>query len=98
MGLLFQSNEPQDLVAVVEEVAKRVEHLGLRDAQGLSDVEDRFAALVQRNDVANRHTQAVDHRFAPADAFEAHDVWVLGLNNLGHAASSTVGRSSLWEE
>jgi hypothetical protein len=53
MGLLFRGDEREDFVAMIEEIAERVEDLSLGDTERLGDLEDRFAAPVQRNDVAN---------------------------------------------
>jgi hypothetical protein len=51
MGLLFLGDEREDFVPMVGEVAEGVEDLGLGDAQRLGDLQDRFAAPVQRNPV-----------------------------------------------
>ena len=88
MGLLFLGDEREDLVAVVEEVAQGVEDLGLGDAQRLGDLQDGFAAAVQRDHVADGHAPPVDHGLAAADAREPDDVRMLGLDDLGHAAAS----------
>jgi hypothetical protein len=88
MGLLFLGDEREDFVAMIEEVTKRVEDLGLGDAQSLGDIENRFAALMQRDHVTDTHAQSVDHRLAAADAFEPDYVGVLGLHGFGHADSS----------
>src|SRR5262245_8475530 len=73
MGLLFLGDQPEDFVAMVEEVAERVEDLGLGDAQRLGDLQDRFAAPVQRDHVADGHPQPVDDGLAPANVREPHD-------------------------
>jgi hypothetical protein len=88
MGLLFLSDEREDFVAMVEEVAERVEDLGLGDAQRLGDLQDGFAAPVQRDHVADGHPQPVDYGFAAADAFQPDDVRMLGLDGFGHALAS----------
>src|SRR5437879_3020532 len=85
MGLLFLSDERQDLVAMVEEVAKRVEDLSLAYAQGLGDIENRFTALMQRDHMTNGYAQPIDHRLAAADALQPDNVGVLGLHGFGHA-------------
>jgi hypothetical protein len=88
MGLLFPGDEREDFVAMIEEVTERVEDLSLGDAQGLGDIEDRFAALMQRDHVTDCHAQPVDHRLAAADAFQTDNVGVLGLHGFGHADCS----------
>src|SRR5436305_14183105 len=88
MGLLFLGDQREDFVAVVEEVAQRVEDLGLGDAQRLGDLHGRLAEPVQRDDMANRHAQAVDDGFAAADAFQQDDVLVFGFDSLGQALAS----------
>src|SRR5262245_19637352 len=88
MGLLFLGDQREDLVAVVEEVAQRVEDLGLGDAQRLGDLQDRFALPVQRDHVTDRHPQPVDHGFAAADPFDSDDVGVTRLDGLGPGLAS----------
>lgn len=88
MGLLFLGDQREDFVAVVEEVAQRVEDLGLGDAQRLGDLQGRLAEPVQRDDMADRHPQPVDHGFAAADAFQPNDVRVLSPDGLGYALAS----------
>jgi len=88
MGLLFLGDEREDFVAMIEEVAKRVEDLSFAYAQCLGDVENRFAALTQRDHVTNGHAQPVDHRLAAADAFQPDNVGVVRLHGFGHADSS----------
>jgi len=88
MGLLFLGDEREDFVAMIEEVAKRVEDLSLGYAQGLGDIENRFAALMQRDHVTNGYAQPVDHRLAATDAFQPDNVGVLSLHGFGHADSS----------
>jgi hypothetical protein len=88
MGLLFLGDEREDFVAMVEEVAQGVEDLGLGNAEGLGNLQDRFAAPVQRGHVADGHPQAVDDGLAAANAWEADDVRVLGLDGLGLAFAS----------
>ena len=39
---------------------------------------------MKRDDVSNRYTQAVNHRLAPADAFESDNMRVIGLHCLRH--------------
>jgi hypothetical protein len=79
MGLLFLGDQGQDFVAMVEEIAQRVEHLRLGYVQGLGDFDNRFPALMQCHNVADGHPQSVDHRLSAADATEANDVWMFGL-------------------
>ena len=64
---------------MIEEVAEGVENLGFGDARRLGDLQDRFAAPVERDHVADGHAQAVNHWLAAADAFEPDDVGVFGL-------------------
>jgi len=85
MGLLFPGDQREDFVAMIEEVAERVEDLSLGDAQDLGDIENRFAALMQRDHVTDGHAQPIDHRLAAADAFQPDNVGVLGLHDFGHA-------------
>jgi hypothetical protein len=84
MGLFFLGNEREDFIAMVEEITQRVEDLGLGNAQGLGDVEDRFALLMERDHVPDGHAQSINHRLAAADAFQPDDVRVFGLNRFGH--------------
>jgi hypothetical protein len=84
MGLLFLGNERQNLVPMVEEVTEGVEDLGFRDPQGLGDLEDRLATPVQRNYLTHSYPQPIDHRLATADVRDAHDMWMLGFDHLGH--------------
>jgi hypothetical protein len=102
MGLLFLRHERQNLLAMVGEVAERVENLGFGDAQGRGNVGNWLPAMVKSRDVTHGHSQAVDYRLAPAQAFEPNDMWVLGLNVLRHPpslirsyfASITIARSA----
>ena len=80
----------EDFVVMVEEVARRVEHLGFGDAQVLGDLYDRFTAPVQRGDVANGNPQPVNNGLAAANAIEANDVGMLRLDALGHPFDSGV--------
>src|SRR6516162_5120511 len=89
MGLFFLGDQRQDFITMVEEITQRVENLRLGDAQRLGDIQDRFALPMQRHDVANGHTQAIDYRLAAADAFEANDMRMFGLHSLWHAHSSS---------
>src|SRR6266536_1405187 len=73
VGLPFLSDQREDFVPVVEEIAEGVEDLSLGDPQRLGDLQDRFAAAVQGGDVADGHAQPVDHGLAAADAFEPDD-------------------------
>jgi hypothetical protein len=84
MGLLFLGNEGENFVAMVEEVAERVENLGLGEAQSLRDVGNGLPTLMEGGDMTNCHAQAVNDRLAAADAWEADDMWVLGLHDFGH--------------
>ena len=88
MGLLFLSDERENLLAMIEEIAEGVEDLGLSDAQCLGDLQDRLALPVQRDHVTNAHAQPVDYRLTAADAFESDNVRMLGLDHLGHALAS----------
>jgi hypothetical protein len=88
MGLLLLSDEVQDFALVVKEIAQRMEHLGLGDPQGLGDVENGIALTVERDYVPDRDTKAVDDWFAAADAFQADDVGMFGLNGSGHGQGS----------
>jgi hypothetical protein len=90
MGLLFQGDQRQDFVTVIEEVTQRVENLSLGDAQRLGDVENRFAPLMQGDNVADGHPQAVNHWLTPANAFEANDVGVFGPYSIGHSDFSAI--------
>jgi hypothetical protein len=54
MRLLFPADSCQNLFAMIEEIAERVENLGLGDVQCLGDLQNRFASLMERNDVTNR--------------------------------------------
>ena len=85
MGLLFLSDERLNFLAVVEVVAQRVEHLGFGQVQGLGNVRDRFAALVQRGHVANRDAQAVNHRLTATNTLVSDDVRMFRLDDVGHA-------------
>lgn len=53
MGLLFLGDERHYFVAMIKEIAQGVEYLGLRNSQGLGDVEDGFAMLVKRDYMAD---------------------------------------------
>jgi hypothetical protein len=88
MGVLFLGDEREDFVAMIEEVAQRVEHLGLGDAQGLGNLENRFTAPVQRRNVPDRHAQPIDHGLTAADALKADDVRVLSSHGFSHARGS----------
>ncbi len=87
MGGFFLGDQGPNFVAMVAVIAERVEHLRVGDAQGLRDVVDGLAALVQRGDVAHRHAQAVDHGLAAAYSFEPDDVRVFGFDGFGHACA-----------
>src|SRR6516164_2157645 len=87
MGLLFLRHERQNLLAMVGEIAERVENLGFRDAQGRGNVGYWLPAMVKSCHVTHGHSQAVDYRLAAAQAFEPKDMWVLGLNALRHSRS-----------
>ena len=67
MGLLFPDDEREDFVAMIEEIAERVEDLCLGDAERLGDLEDRVAAPVQRDHLAHGNSQPVDDRLPSAD-------------------------------
>ena len=60
MDQLFVFDQGQDFIAVIKEVTDRVVDLGFRDVQGLGDVGNRFAALLQCDDMTDCHTQAVN--------------------------------------
>jgi hypothetical protein len=63
---LFLGCQRKNLLAMVEEVAKGVENLGLGDAQRLGDLKDGFALPMKRDHVPDGHTQPIDHRLADA--------------------------------
>jgi hypothetical protein len=88
MGLFFLGDEREDFVAMIEEVAQGVEDLSLGEAQGLGDLQDRFALSVERNDVTDANPQAVDDGLAAADAFQPDDVRMFGLDSFWHAPAS----------
>jgi hypothetical protein len=88
MGLLFCGDEPEDFVAVIEEIGERVEDLGFGDVQGVGDFQNRFPAPVQRGHVAHGHSQAINDRFASANAIKANNVGMLRLDGLGHPLAS----------
>jgi hypothetical protein len=88
MGLLFQSDERRDFVAMVEEVTERVENLGLRQSQGLGDLGNRFAKLMERRHVSDSDAQAVNHRLAAANAFQPNDMGTLSLHGVNPGKSS----------
>jgi hypothetical protein len=90
MGLLFLGDEREDFVAMIEEVAEGVENLGLGNAQGLGDLQDRFAAPVQRGHVAHGHSQPINDGLASANAVGANNVRMLRLEGLGHPILSGV--------
>jgi hypothetical protein len=80
---------------MIEEVAQGVKHLRLFEPQGLRNVDDRFATLVQRYHVADGDTQTVDHRLAATDPGYLHDMRMLSFYRFGHRLpSGTVGPSS----
>ena len=84
MGLVFLGDEREDFGAMIEEVAQRVENLGLGDAQVLGDLDDRFAAPVQRSNMACGNSEPVNDVLASANAIEPNDVGMLRLDGLGH--------------
>jgi hypothetical protein len=88
MGLLFLGDQREDFLPMIEEVAERVEDLGLGDAQRFGNFHNRFAVPMQRNDVADSHAQSIYQRLTAADAFETDDVRMLGLDRLGHELTS----------
>ncbi len=90
MGLLFCGDEREDFVAMIEEVAQRVEDLGLGDAQRLGDLQDRFAAPVQRGHVAHGNSQPVNDGLASAYPIKANNVGMLRFDSLGHSFVSEV--------
>jgi hypothetical protein len=57
-----------------------VEDLGLGNPQGLGDLQDRFAAPVQRGHVAHGHAQPINDGLASANAIEANNVAVLRVD------------------
>ena len=77
MGLLFRGDQREDFVAMIEEIAERVEDLCLSDAQRFRDRDDRFATPVQCDDVAHGDSQPVDDRLPSADSIKANDVRML---------------------
>ena len=88
MGLLFLGDEHEDFSAMIEEIAQRVEDLGLGDLQVLGDLQDRFAAPMRRSDMAHGNSQPVNDGLASANAIKANDVGVLRLDRLGHLFDS----------
>jgi len=87
MSKFFLRNQRQDFRAMIEEITEGVKDLRFRDAQRLSNVEDRLAALMQRNNVPDGDAQPVNDRLAPAHAFKPDDVRIFGFRCLGHADS-----------
>jgi hypothetical protein len=88
MGLFFLGDEREDFVAMIEEVAQGVEDLSLGQAQGLGDLQDRFATPMKRDDVTDGYLQAVDHGLAAADAFQPDDVRMPSFDSFCHALAS----------
>src|SRR6516165_1853069 len=88
MGEFFLGDERQNLLAMIEEVAQRVEDLRLGYAKCLGNLQDRFPLSMQRGDVPNGHAQPVDHRLAPTDIRQALDMRMLCLDRFGHASTS----------
>jgi hypothetical protein len=66
MGLLFLSHQRGDLIAAVEKVTQRVEHLGLGQSQGRGDLGNRFPANVKG-------------RSGPRQPSEAFGLWRLSI-------------------
>jgi hypothetical protein len=88
MGQLILSNQGQDFVAMIEKVTEGMVDLSFRDSQALGYFGNGFALAVQRDDMAHRHSQTVDHWFPAADAFKANDVRMIGFQKVGHATFS----------
>jgi hypothetical protein len=84
MGFLFSGNQRGDLVPVVEEVAEGVKDLGLGEVQGFRHLMDGFTAQVQRGHMPHGDPQTVDDGFASANAFQANDVRMFGLDDRSH--------------
>jgi len=90
MGLLFLGDEREDFVAMIEEVAQRMEDLCLGDTQRLGNLQDRFAAPVQRDHVADGNAQPVNDGLTSAYSIEANNMGMLRLDGLGHPFVSGV--------
>jgi hypothetical protein len=84
MGLFFQGDQRQNLVAVIKKVTERVENLRLAEVQVLRDFMDTLAALIQRDYVPDGHAQAIDYGFASTKAFDSNNVRGFSLQNIGH--------------
>jgi len=84
MGLLFLSHHRGDLVAVVEIVTQRVEHLGLGQSQGFGDFRNRFPMQMQSRDMANSNAEAVHDRLPAAYALKSDNVRMFGPDRIGH--------------
>jgi len=84
MGLLFVNHQHGDLVAVVEKVAQRVEHLGLGQSQGFGNLRNRFPANMKGRDMTNRDAKAINDGIPAADTFEPDNMWMVGPDDVGH--------------
>ena len=73
MGLFFLGDQRADFVAMVKEVTERVVDLGLGQTQIFADFLNRFAALMERSDLPNRHAQSVHDRLSAANTGKPDD-------------------------
>jgi hypothetical protein len=87
MGLFFFGDGRQNLVAMIEEIAERVEDLCLVQSQGFHYFRDRFPAPMKSSDVSNGDAQPVNYGLATANAFVANDMRMLSLYGIGHSLS-----------
>src|SRR5437764_1125524 len=88
MRLLFARDQSSDFVAMIKEVAQRVDHLGVREVEGPGYLGNRFTPKIKRGYVPHRNSQPVDDWFATANSLQADDVGVFGFHDGGHDASS----------
>jgi hypothetical protein len=86
MGVVFQGDERQDFVSVVEEVTEGVEDLGLGEVQGLGNLEDGSPRWCN---VTTWRTATANRRLPAHLAFESNDMRVFGFHRLRHCRGAT---------